>query len=205
MARAETRGDDQMHGKACLVTGAANGIGAATTKLLARRGGRVVAADRDEEGLLALRDELAEHGHKIEIAVGDTADPADNQHMIQTAVGAYGRLDVAVANAGVIPLGDVLATTADDWDQVMATNGRGMFLTCKNAITAMHGSGVGSIVCVSSISGIAGQSGQAAYGPSKFVVSGLAKHLAVEWADARHPHQRRRARQHPHRRPGTHR
>ncbi|MEV6950169.1 SDR family oxidoreductase [Streptomyces sp. NPDC051172] len=76
----------------------------------------------------------------------------------------------------------MLATTADDWDQVMAINGRGIFLTCKNAITAMHGSGVGSIVCVSSISGIAGQSGQAAYGPSKFVVSGLVKHLAVEWA-----------------------
>ncbi|MEV6948841.1 SDR family NAD(P)-dependent oxidoreductase [Streptomyces sp. NPDC051172] len=107
MARAETRGDDQMYGKACLVTGAANGIGAATARLLARGGGRVVAADRDEEGLLALRDELAKDGHTIEIAVGDTADPADNERMIHTAVGRYGRLDVAVANAGVIPLANV--------------------------------------------------------------------------------------------------
>lgn len=171
-----------MHGKACLVTGAANGIGAATARLMAQRGDRVVAADRDKAGLLALRDELATHGHTIEIAVGDVADRAGNQHMIQSVIDRYGRLDVAVANAGVIPLGDVLATTADDWDQVMAVNGRGMFFTCQNAIAAMQANESGSIVCVSSISGIAGQSGQAAYGPSKFVATGLTKHLAVEWA-----------------------
>jgi NAD(P)-dependent dehydrogenase (short-subunit alcohol dehydrogenase family) len=92
-------------------------------------------------------------------------------------------LDVLVANAGIIPLGDVLTATAEDWDGVMAVDGRGMFLTCKFAIEAMLASGGGSIVCLSSISGLAGQKRQATYGPAKFVATGLTKHLAIEWAD----------------------
>jgi NAD(P)-dependent dehydrogenase (short-subunit alcohol dehydrogenase family) len=64
----------------------------------------------------------------------------------------------------------------------MSIDGRGMFLTCKYAIEQMLISGGGSIVCLSSISGVAGQARQSTYGPAKFVASGLAKHLAVEWA-----------------------
>ncbi|GAA1404996.1 hypothetical protein GCM10009639_51530 [Kitasatospora putterlickiae] len=102
--------------------------------------------------------------------------------MIAAAVERHGRLDVLVANAGVIPLLEITEASAEDWDHVMAVDGRGMFLTCKYAIEAMTPAG-GAIVCVSSISGVAGQRGQAVYGPAKFVASGLTKHLAVEWAD----------------------
>jgi NAD(P)-dependent dehydrogenase (short-subunit alcohol dehydrogenase family) len=103
--------------------------------------------------------------------------------MIGAAVDRFGRLDVLVANAGIIPLGDATEMTAGDWDNVMAIDGRGMFLTCKFAIEAMVSTGGGAIVCLSSISGLAGQKRQAAYGPAKFVATGLTKHLAVEWAD----------------------
>jgi NAD(P)-dependent dehydrogenase (short-subunit alcohol dehydrogenase family) len=65
----------------------------------------------------------------------------------------------------------------------MAVNGRGTFLCCKYAIEAMLPMGGGSIVCLSSISGLAGQKDRSTYGPTKFTVSGLTKHLAVEWAD----------------------
>lgn len=64
----------------------------------------------------------------------------------------------------------------------MTIDGRGMFLTCKYAIEAMLKTGGGSIVCISSISGLAGQSRQSTYGPAKFVATGITKHLAVEWA-----------------------
>jgi NAD(P)-dependent dehydrogenase (short-subunit alcohol dehydrogenase family) len=90
---------------------------------------------------------------------------------------------VLVANAGIIPLGDVIESTAADWDHVFAVDGRGMFLTCKFAIETMLNSGGGSIVCLSSISGMAGQKRQSTYGPAKFVATGLAMHLAVEWAE----------------------
>src|SRR3712207_6085942 len=93
-------------------------------------------------------------------------------------------LDVLVANAGVIPLNTIVDATPEDWDHVMNVDGRGMFLTCKYAIEEMLKTGGGSIVCLSSISGLAGQAEQAAYGPAKFVASGLTKQLAVEWADS---------------------
>jgi NAD(P)-dependent dehydrogenase (short-subunit alcohol dehydrogenase family) len=100
----------------------------------------------------------------------------------RSRVEQYGRLDIAVANAGIIPLASVVEATADDWDEVMAIDGRGMFLTCKYAIEQMLTTGGGSIVCLSSISGVAGQARQSTYGPTKFVASSLTKHLAVEWA-----------------------
>ncbi|MGW2038899.1 SDR family NAD(P)-dependent oxidoreductase [Streptomyces virginiae] len=173
-----------MNEKSCLVTGAASGIGRATAVLLARAGARVTAADINGPGVEALRTDLAAEGLAITVVRGDVSDPDDNRAMVTAAVEAYGRLDVAVANAGVLPLSDVRETTARDWDHVMAVDGRGMFLTCKYAIEAMTAQPRpgGALVCVSSISGVAGQARQAAYGPAKFVASGLTKHLAVEWA-----------------------
>jgi len=102
--------------------------------------------------------------------------------MINVAIEQYGRLDIAVANAGIIPLASVVEATANDGEEVMAIDGRGMFLTCKYAIEQMLINGGGCIVCLSSISGVAGQARQSTYGPAKFVASGLTKHLAVEWA-----------------------
>lgn len=173
-----------MNEKSCLVTGAASGIGRATALLMARSGGRVTATDVNAPGLEALRTQLAEEGHEITVVAGDVSDPGANRAMVSAAVDAYGRLDVAVANAGVLPLSDVRETSPEDWDHVMAIDGRGMFLTCKYSIEAMTAQPRpgGALVCVSSISGVAGQARQAAYGPAKFVASGLTKHLAVEWA-----------------------
>ena len=107
---------------------------------------------------------------------------ADADAMIAQATETWGRLDCLVANAGVIPLSTIDQTSVEDWDHVMAVDGRGMFLTCRAAIRVMADQGSGSIVCLSSISGLAGQASQAAYGPAKFVATGLTKHLAVEWA-----------------------
>ncbi|MFC7671986.1 SDR family NAD(P)-dependent oxidoreductase [Mycolicibacterium sp. GCM10028919] len=142
-------------------------------------GGRCIQGDP----LVALADELRSGGTEVETVVGDVSVEEDARRMIAAAADRFGRLDVLVANAGVIPLGDVMEMTTADWDQVMAVDGRGMFLTCKFAIEAMLGTGGGAIVCLSSISGMAGQKRQAAYGPAKFVATGLTMHLAVEWAD----------------------
>jgi NAD(P)-dependent dehydrogenase (short-subunit alcohol dehydrogenase family) len=165
-----------------VVTGAAFGIGRATAVLFAREGARLVVTDVQGEPLLALADELRRAGAEVETVIGDVSVEADARRMIDAAQ-RFGRLDVLVANAGIIPLGDASELTVADWDEVMAIDGRGMFLTCKFAIEAMLPTGGGAIVCLSSISGLAGQKRQAAYGPAKFVATGLTKHLAVEWAD----------------------
>jgi NAD(P)-dependent dehydrogenase (short-subunit alcohol dehydrogenase family) len=125
---------------------------------------------------------LAADGAKAVTVTGDVSVAMDAKQMIDAGVQRYGRVDILVANAGILPLNKITEASGDDWDQVMAIDGRGMFLTCKYAIEHMITAGGGSIVCLSSISGLAGQSGQSTYGPAKFVASGLTKHLAVEWA-----------------------
>lgn len=173
----------RLRGKSAVITGAAKGIGRATAELFALEGARVVASDVDADGLRLLRERLERRGATVASVAGDVANPDDARAMIAAAVDRYGRLDILVANAGLIPLQNIVDATAEDWDEVMAVDGRGMFLTCKYAIEAMLKTGGGTIVCLSSISGVAGQKGQSTYGPAKFAASGLTKHLAVEWAD----------------------
>jgi NAD(P)-dependent dehydrogenase (short-subunit alcohol dehydrogenase family) len=182
-AMSESSRPGRLSGKAVVITGAAFGIGRATAERFAREGARLILTDVQGEALTAFGDELRADGVEIEAVVGDVSQTEDARRMIQAAVDRYGRLDVLVANAGIIPLGDVLESSAEDWDQVMAVDGRGMFLTCKFAIEAMLPTGGGSIVCLSSISGLAGQKRQSTYGPAKFVATGLTKHLAIEWAE----------------------
>lgn len=169
--------------KACVVTGAAFGIGKATARVFADEGARLALCDIQPEPLEAVAAGIREQGTEVVTVVGDVSKEDDARAMIMAAVDTYGRVDAVVANAGIIPLDDVLATTVEAWDEVMRIDGRGMFLTCKFAIEQMLKTGGGSIVCLSSISGEAGQKRQASYGPAKFVASGLTKHLAIEWAD----------------------
>ena len=172
----------RLAGKSAVITGAAKGIGRATADVFAEEGARIIGTDIDADGLDRLRADLEVRGAECATVVGDVSKPDDARRMIAAAVERYGRIDILVANAGVIPLGSITESGPDDWDSVMAVDGRGMFLTCKYAIEAMLESGGGSIVCLSSISGMAGQSRQSTYGPAKFVATGLTKHLAVEWA-----------------------
>ncbi len=186
MANGEMRarqGLGRLEGKAAVVTGAAAGIGRATAELFAREGARLVITDVNPVGLDQLQADLIEMGGSVEAIVGDVSVAADAHRMIEGCTDRYGRIDVLVANAGIIPLNDIVEATPEDWDRVMAVDGRGMFLCCKYAIEAMRQTGGGSIVCLSSISGLAGQKRQSTYGPAKFVASGLTMHLGVEWAD----------------------
>ncbi len=182
MTERTARGLGRLRGKVAVVTGAAKGIGRATAELFAREEARLVITDVDEAGLSRLRERLG--GSEVEAVLGDVSVVEDARRMISTAVESFGRIDVLVANAGIIPLNTIVEATPEDWDRVMAVDGRGMFLTCKFAIEAMLGQeeAGGSIVCLSSISGLAGQAQQSTYGPAKFVASGITKHLAVEWA-----------------------
>jgi len=168
----------RLDGKVAVITGAARGIGRATLEVFLADGARVVATDLDATTLA----EVAGDPDQVVTVVGDVSVEDDARAMIEAAISAYGRIDVLVANAGVIPLSTIDQTSAADWDHVMAVDGRGMFLTCKFAIEHMARQGSGSIVLLSSISGQRGQVGQAAYGPAKYVATGLTHHLAVEWA-----------------------
>ena len=172
----------RLAGKTAVVTGAANGIGRATAERFAAEGAAVLLNDRDAAALDGVVAALAGTGAKVQGVAGDVSVEADVRRMIDAAVQAFGGLDILVANAGVIPEADLAHATAELWDRTMATNGRGIFLCCKYAAEVMVARGGGAIVCLSSISAFAGQPGQAVYGPSKFIASGLTKHLAIDLA-----------------------
>lgn len=184
MASSIETGSGRLLGKSAVITGAAAGIGRATAELFAREGARLVLADINGAGLSTLRESLAKVTDDLVSVTADVSKPEEAHRIIKAAVERYGRLDIAVANAGIIPLATVVEATPADWDEVMSIDGRGMFLTCKYAIEQMLINGGGSIVCLSSISGMAGQARQSTYGPAKFVATGLTKHLAVEWASS---------------------
>ena len=169
----------RLDGKVAVVTGAARGIGRATVEVFLAEGARVVATDLDAS---ALADTARALDGDIVTVAGDVSVEDDARAMVDAAVSSFGRLDVLVGNAGVIPLSTIDQTSVADWDHVMAVDGRGLFLTCKYAIEQMAEQGSGAIVLLSSISGMRGQIGQAAYGPAKYVATGLTHHLAIEWA-----------------------
>lgn len=173
----------RVSGKSCVVTGAAYGIGRATAELFAREGARLIVTDIQEAPLLAFRDELRALGAEVEAVVGDVSLEPEAHAMIDAAIAHFGRIDCLVANAGIIELGDLMESSVEIWDRMMAVDGRGMWMTCKFAVEQMLKTGGGSIVCLSSISGVEGQKRQSTYGPAKFVASGITKHLAIEWAD----------------------
>ena len=160
MESSTEEGRGRLRGKSALITGAAAGIGRATAELFAREGARLVLADINTDGLSALRDSLADVTGDVALVTADVSKPADARRMIDVAIERYGRLDIAVANAGIIPLTSIVEATPEGWDEVMSIDGRGMFLTCKYAIEQMITTGGGSIICLSSISGMAGQSRQ---------------------------------------------
>jgi len=168
-----------------LVTGAASGIGAATVKTLMAGGvGRLVLVDRDAPALSALANALP--GASILQCAHDVADEAAWAVTARATTDKFGRLDFAVANAGISDAGAIAEFPFERWRRVMSVNLDGVFLTLKAVMPLMKAGGRGgAIVVVSSISGVKAEPGVAAYGASKAAVVQLAKVAAKEGAPDR--------------------
>ncbi|MGE0716819.1 MAG: glucose 1-dehydrogenase [Alphaproteobacteria bacterium] len=165
-------------GKVAVVTGAGSGLGRAFAASLAAEGATVVATDVDAAGARATA--AACGGTSLRL---DVTDEAAWKRTIAKVVKAHGRLDVLVNNAGIVVLHDVESTTLEEWRRVMAVNLDGVFLGCKHAIPAMKATG-GSIINLSSVSGIVGGHNLAAYNASKGGVRLLTKSVALHCARA---------------------
>lgn len=164
-------------GKVAIVTGAARGIGRATTERLLADGAAVLALDLPGTGLQELAIEL---GERVRSCEADVAEAGDWQRAIDQAVTAFGSLDILVNNAGISGfIGPLIDYPEGEFDRVMRVNARGVYLGMKYCARTMGG---GSIVNVSSVSGIGGGSNTLAYSASKHAVIGMTKVAAVELA-----------------------
>lgn len=170
----------QLDGKVGIVTGAASGIGAATARVLAREGAKLVLTDLDDSAGTALAEEVG--GVYLH---HDVAEEAGWQAVIDTAEKKWGRLDIMVANAGIGIMGPAIDMSLADWRRQMAINVDGVFLSVKYCIPAMRRAGNGgSIVMLSSVAGLRGSAGLAGYSATKGAVRLFAKSMALECAQA---------------------
>ncbi|GAA4258583.1 SDR family NAD(P)-dependent oxidoreductase [Dactylosporangium darangshiense] len=166
--------------KVALVTGAGSGIGEACAVLLAGRGANVLVADVDLEAATRVAEAIGKPAVAHE---ADVSDPKACEAMVAAAVDAFGRLDVAVNNAGIAgPRALTGEYPLDGWDDVIAVNLNGVFYSMRAEIPAMLGNGGGSIVNMASVMGSVGLPRSVAYVAAKHGVVGMTKSAALDYA-----------------------
>jgi NAD(P)-dependent dehydrogenase (short-subunit alcohol dehydrogenase family) len=169
--------------KVALVTGAASGIGLVTARVFAEAGAAVALADLHENAVRAAAEELVSAGHKAIAVRCDVADEAEVKTMVEQTVSTFGSLDAAFNNAGVQSLAvETADASGEEFDRVNAINLRGVWNCMKYELRQMREQESGAIVNCSSIGGLIGIAGRAAYHASKHGVLGLTKSAALEYA-----------------------
>ncbi len=173
---------DRLKGKVTLISGGARGQGAVEGGLFTREGAQVVLADvLETEGRQTARAICAQGGEATFVKL-DVTRPEDWQKAVDTAVSVYGKLDILINNAGILQMEGLEDISLEVWERVMAVNSTGVWLGMKAAIPAMRKAGGGSIVNISSISGLVGTGMQTAYQASKGAVRIMTKTAAVQYA-----------------------
>lgn len=168
--------------KVILVTGAGMGMGRTHCQLLAQHGAWVFVADIDEQQGAETVDLVRAQGGKANFIQLDVSKSSDWKTAVETIIETAGRLDVLVNNAGILYMKSVLDTTLEEWDRTMDINVRSIFIGTQSVVPHMQQQGQGTIINVSSIYGLVGASGAAAYQASKGAVRLFTKACAVDLA-----------------------
>lgn len=166
--------------KTALVTGAGGGLGGAIARRFAAEGASVLCGDRDLDKAEATVAAIVKAGGTASALHADVAEPADCEAQVAETVARYGRIDIAVNNAGISLHRLALDTSLEDWERVMRINLTGSFLTAQAAARRMVAQGGGRIVQIGSISGQRGNMGGVAYGAAKAAAMHVCKVLATE-------------------------
>jgi 3alpha(or 20beta)-hydroxysteroid dehydrogenase len=171
----------RLDGKTALITGAARGQGEAMARLFVAEGARVALADvLDDEGK-RVAEELGEAAQYLHLDVTEESHWTEGVAEVERQ---FGSLNVLINNAGILRFGKIESTTLDDLRAVIEVNQIGVFLGMRAAAPALRRAGGGSIVNISSVEGLRGMTGLAAYTGSKFAVRGMTKVAALEFAPA---------------------
>jgi 3-oxoacyl-[acyl-carrier protein] reductase len=172
----------RLEGKVAIITGAGRGIGKGIALRFATEGASLVLNSLSESAS-KVAEEVVGAGGKAIAVQGDVSLSADVTKLIDAAIAAYGRIDILVNNAGITRDGLLMRMTEDDWDSVLDTNLKSVYLCCRAAMRPMLKSrGGGRIINISSVIGLSGNAGQANYAASKAGIIGFTKSLAKELA-----------------------
>ncbi len=169
-------------GKVALITGSTKGIGRSIAEELARCGAKVVISSRKAEACEQVAAELQAKGYEALAVACHVGRKDDLQHLVDTTLKAWGRIDVLVCNAATNPVyGTTLEISDDACDKIMQTNVKGTFWLANMVLPQMAERGEGSVILLSSIAGLRGNTVIGTYGVSKAAEAALARNLAVEW------------------------
>jgi NAD(P)-dependent dehydrogenase (short-subunit alcohol dehydrogenase family) len=171
----------RLDGQVALVNGGSRGIGRAIAVGLAEAGADVAIAARTLDGLRATAELIEAHGRRALIVPTDMREQASIEAMVATTAGDLGRLDILVNAAGVAKRQPAVEITADDFDEVYATNIRGITFACVAAGKRFVAQGSGRIINIGSLTSILGVPHRTLYGSTKGAIALLTKSLAVEW------------------------
>src|SRR5882757_1611079 len=168
-----------------LITGALTGIGRAAALAYAKGGAKVVASGRRDDAGRELVEVLRSYGSEAEFINADVRKEADVRDLVDRTVARFGRLDVAVNNAGTEgEVGPITDQTAESYALTFDTNVLGVILSMKHEVRAMQGQEAGSIINISSTYGHEGAAGASVYVASKHAVEGLTKSVALEMGNS---------------------
>lgn len=170
----------RLDGKVALITGAARGQGAAEAELFAKEGAKVIITDLQEEGIKELANKIKENGGIVLGMKHDVSNEDDWQQVVNTGIKTFGKIDILVNNAGILSFKTVTEISKSEFEKILSINTTGTFLGMKYVIPNMQKNGGGSIVNISSLSGIYGVGG-AGYNASKGAVRTLTKNAAVAY------------------------
>ncbi|MBI2908622.1 MAG: glucose 1-dehydrogenase [Chloroflexi bacterium] len=165
--------------KVAVITGAATGMGRATSILFAKEGAKVVVADINDSGGKETVEEIRKSGGEAIFVHTDVSREKDVANLIKAAVDAYGGLDILYNNAGMVGPPGLVDVTEEQWYKVMDVNLKSAFLGCKYAIPEMKKRGGGSIISTSSTAGLKASRHSPLYGISKHGIVGLTRSLAM--------------------------
>jgi len=166
--------------KVVVITGASSGLGEATARLLAAQGATVVLGARRVERIQALADELNGSGGKALAIPTDVTDYAQVKQLVDTAVQTYGRIDVLLNNAGLMPQAPLERLKIDDWDQMIDVNIKGVLYGIAAALPYMERQKSGHFINVSSVAGHKVRAGGAVYSATKHAVRVISEGLRQE-------------------------
>jgi NADP-dependent 3-hydroxy acid dehydrogenase YdfG len=169
-----------IEGKVVVITGASSGLGEATARLLSAQGARVVLGARRVERIQALADKLTSSGGKALAVATDVTDRAQVKALVDAAVQTYGRIDVMINNAGLMPHSPLERLKIDDWDQMIDVNIKGVLYGIAAALPYMQQQKAGHIINVSSVAGHKIRAGGVVYAATKHAVRALSEGLRME-------------------------
>jgi NAD(P)-dependent dehydrogenase (short-subunit alcohol dehydrogenase family) len=172
----------QLERRAALVTGAGNGIGRGIALRLARDGAAVGILDSDHAGCNRVVEEIEATGKTAVALPCDVSDPAAMNRAVARLVDTFAPPTIAIHSAAIMPTGTILETTDAQWNRVHEVNVRGAYLMCREVLPHMLRAQQGSIVFISSIAGVNGLPGLAAYSSTKGALISLARAIAIDYA-----------------------